>query len=284
VPLTTTRLRRDVFDVARTSPPARIFLALNLLALGLVMPQPLRAVIVLPLVLLLPGYAVFSSLGLAARRDPVLTAGASVALSLVIVPLVTLALWAVAGEVEPAQVTIVLAVIVLAPAVVGLQPLVSRKREPVVGSPAGLLRILAVFTVGVLLVVGLVSFLPGQRNAPFTEAALAGSWAEIDQAVRVQPDQPVSVDVMVTNRTGRDQTYAVEPELAGATWRGATVDLGPGQTWTGAVEGTVPAGGCLHRLRVGVRPASGATALEGPTVWFQTVDELPRSCVVGTAR
>lgn len=282
--VTAARLPRDILEIARTSPPARIFLALNLLALGLVLPQPLRAVVVLPLVLLLPGYAVFSALGLAARRDPVLTVGASIALSLVIVPLVTLALWAVAGDVEPAQVTIVLAVVVLAPAVVGLQPLVSRKREPMLGSPGGLLRILAVFTVAVLLVVALVSFLPGQRNAPFTEASLAGSWAEIDHAVVVEPDRPVSVDVQVTNRTGAAQTYAIEPELDGATWTGTTVDLGPGKTWVGSVQGTVPAGGCLHRLRVGVQPASGAAALEGPTVWFQTVDELPRTCLVGSGK
>jgi uncharacterized membrane protein len=282
--MTATRLPRDVFDIARTSPPARIFLALNLLALGLVMPQPLRAVIVLPLVLLLPGYAVFSALGLAARRDPVLTVGTSVALSLVIVPLVTLALWALAGDVEPAQVTIVLAVIVLAPAVVGLQPLVSRKREPALGSPGGLLRLLAVFTVAVLLVVGLVTLLPGQRNAPFTEAALAGTWAGVDDAVLVQPDRPVAVDVQVTNRTGRAQTYTVAPELDGADWRGTTVDLGPGETWIGTVEGTVPAGGCLHRLRIGVEPASGATPLEGPTVWFRTVEQLPRTCLVGSGK
>jgi uncharacterized membrane protein len=284
--LSTVRLRRDTSDILRTSPPAQLFLGLNLIALGLALPQPLRGVIVVPLVLFLPGYALLAALGLTSRRDPVTTVGTSLVLSLVIMPLVALALWETFGEVRPANVVMALAFIVLAPAVVGLQPLVTGRRDVVAGGrggAGGLLRLLAILTAGVLLVTVLVAVLPGAKQAPYTEAAFAGGWKNIDHTILVKPNEPVTVDVQVTNHTGSAQTYVVEPALEGKAWRGATIELGPDATWAGTVSGSVPGGGCLHRLRVGVRPTTGTGALEGPTAWFQTANPLPAKCSVGAA-
>jgi hypothetical protein len=125
----------------------------------------------------------------------------------------------------------------------------------------------------------LLDTLPAARAEPFTQVALAGAWAGLDDAVVVEPGAPVAVDVQVTNRTGAPAMLLVEPVMKGAVWRGQAVHLADGATWRGTVEGAVPRGGCLHRLRVGVRDADGGAALDGVTAWFATRDPLPPGCL-----
>ena len=91
--------RRLVDARAALPPPARLLLAaLGVMNLGVLVPLPaLRAMVTLPLALLVPGYAVMMAVfGHRPRRDAPLTLAFTVLLSMATYPLVALALSAAA--------------------------------------------------------------------------------------------------------------------------------------------------------------------------------------------
>jgi hypothetical protein len=246
-------------------------------AASVALPQPARALVAAPVLLLVPGYALLHAVG--ARCDRITRLALSAALSLAIVPLAGLGVWAVRGTLDAELVLAVLAAFAILPAVAAL----ARRRRAAAGPPGGgslggAIRLAAVAGGAVAVLAVSLHVLPGAPPPPFTQVALAGSWAGLHDAVTVEPGARVVVDVEVTNRTGAPAMLLVEPTMKGASWRGQAVRLADGATWRGTVEGAVPRGGCLHRLRVGVRDGDGGTALEGVTAWFATRDPLPASC------
>jgi uncharacterized membrane protein len=249
-------------------------------AAALALPQPVRVAVVAPVILLVPGYALQHAVGV--RVDRITRLALSAALSLAVVPLAGLAVWALHGTLDAQRVLALLAAFAIVPALAAL----ARRPRPAArvaaggGTLGGAVRVAVVAGAAVALIAVLLEVLPGAPAERFTQVALAGTWAGLDDAVTVRPGARVVVDVEVTNHTGATAMLLVEPTMKGAQWRGEAVRLEDGATWRGTVEGAVPRGGCLHRLRVGVRDADGGPALEGVPAWFATRDPLPESCQV----
>ena len=123
------------------------------------------------------------------------------------------------------------------------------------------------------------SALPGSTPAPYSAIALGGSWSDVSRVTVVPPHEKLSVDVTVENHTARTVSYRVVPKLSGAAWTTSSVRLAPGRSWSGSVSGTVPAGGCLHRLRIGLQCTEVATACtQSLIVWLEDRKTLPSGC------
>jgi uncharacterized membrane protein len=268
-------LRRDAAAALRHVPAARIAAGIAVLVLGTLLPQPLRAVVVVPALLLVPGYALVTALRLGGR-DGYVTLPLSFAASVATIPLVVVALDA--ANVPLSTLTLVPAVAVVSAALAAAGGVRRHVRAPRVGDAGGLVAAAAVAVACVGVVAAGVAFLPGSPPERFSTISLAGAWADTGRPVAVTPGEPVAVRIAVANHTGRDRAYVVAPQLAGGRWPARHITVPAGETWTGDVAGTVPAGGCLHRLRMRLRGERAPQPSPGLVVWFQSVPELPASC------
>jgi hypothetical protein len=138
--------------------------------------------------------------------------------------------------------------------------------------------VLFALTAGICIGVIAIGTRSGPAPQPYTQLTLVGQWANLKSSVAVTPGAKVAVPVSVSNHTDAPQTYLVVPTMRGADWATRTVELLPGATWRGEVQGTVPRGGCLHRLLVEVRESSVAAPIGNVTVWFQNGTTLPKKC------
>ena len=270
-------------------PLARVLAALAVLAFGVYLPTPLRGLAVLPIALTLPGYALLA--GLRTRRvgdDPLATLALSAIVSVALLVLAALAMYAAEVRVSAASVAhlivaFVAVMVLLAPSLRSA-PATSRGELALqgVGSFTGL--VLPAIAVGAAIgVVALaLALLPGTPLARFTDVSLAGPRATDSVPALVAPRVTQQVPVTLRNRSGGTQIYAIEPAMEHGHWYGTTVRLRDGERWTGSVVGRVPAGGCLHRLRIAARPLARSDREVSVTTWFRT-RELPASCAVRPA-
>jgi hypothetical protein len=142
----------------------------------------------------------------------------------------------------------------------------------------------ALAAVAVLVATGAIvlvtwSVLPGATPARYSAIALSGSWSKVSDVTVVPPHTKLSVRVTVENHTARTVDYRVVPTLAGAAWKPSSLTLAPGRSWSGDVSGTMPAGGCLHRLRIGLECSAGGTACsQSLIVWLENRKTLPSGC------
>ena len=267
-------------------PLARVVVALAGIAFGIYLPAPLRAVVVLPIALTLPGYALLA--GLRARRvgdDPLATLAVSAIVSVALLVLAALAMYSAevrvsAPSVAHLIVAFVAVMILLAPSL-RTAPAATRGELALqgVGSFAGLVLPAAAIGAAIGVVALSLALLPGAAVARFTDVSLAGPGATATDAARVAPRVTQRVPITLRNRSGGTQVYAIEPAMERGHWYGTTVRLRDGQRWTGAVIGRVPAGGCLHRLRITARPLARSDRAVSVTTWLRT-RELPASCAV----
>ena len=272
--------RRAPLRVSVASPVQALVAALVMLNVAVVaLPPAPRAVVVLPLALLTPGYALL--LTLFGRRLP-LDAAPLLALAgllgMAFYPLLALALYVIGlplrmGSVLGGMDAFFLALTAVAAwrltshsvsrtsgsgGTRGLQPSHAADRKPLF--PGGRRAVdqtrLALWGLGVVVAVvcagvsvaGAARALPSVPAAPYTAFYLSGRWARVDTVVTVAPGRRLVVTVGVANDTGRRQVYRLSPLLDDAHWRSYTIVVPSGRTWTGAVSGRVPPGACLHRL------------------------------------
>jgi hypothetical protein len=256
--------------------------ALVLVAAG-AFPQPVRALVAVPALLLLPGYATLIALRLTGGKpaDGTQTVLMSLITSMAVVPLLLLGLHAlgmplVAGAMMPA-VAVYCAIVALlgGRAAAGIRPV-----DNDLVATGGRVVAAAVAAAGII-AVGL-HVLPGAPEARYSALAFGGSWAKLEGPVFAAPATPVDVPVTVTNHTGTAKRYVLRPHMTGASWKPRVITVEPGATWSGAVSGSVPRGGCLHRLLIGLSAENDR--IGGLTVWFQSRRTLPNRCDAGAAR
>jgi len=247
---------------------------------ALALDGPLRAVVELPLVLLLPGTSILAALRGVGPARPASDVGLAVVLSFAAWILISLAAFAVG---QPLTTTVF---IVGSNVVVGVSAVICAvRRAPlttIVGSDArrgqvALVLLAAVAVAGCCAAVA-IGASDTRAPSPYSEVALAGQWAGVSSVVSVTRGAPVSVDLVVANHTSGTRSYTVVPAMSGARWTVRTVRLDPGMTWRGSVRGTVPVGGCLHRLLVTVNESGAAAPVGTVTLWFQNGTRLPKAC------
>ena len=271
--------------------------ALALTGGALLPPSPVRALLVVPLALILPGSAMlWALLGPASACERPARLALSCVLSLAHYPLLALVLsfcgfrlttpHILAGvDLEHA----LLAAIILARAAryasrapddpnafslvagpasthrrLSKRPLVPRRYLPALG----LLPLL----------VGAYAVVESAPPLPFNQLALAGTWARL--AGSVTPSSPVlQVPVVVGNHSGGRRTYRLTADIDGRSRRPARLlTLSAGAGWTGQIAVAAPDDACLHRLRVLLTDGTGGTRTM-LTLWAHGRAYGTRRCV-----
>lgn len=253
---------------------------------GLALEGPLRAAVELPLALLLPGAAILVAARGARPARPASDVGLALVLSFATWMAIALGCHILQQLYTTTAVIVGADLVVVACAAICL--LRGTPLTTLTGSAAGRVpgaQLLA-YALAVVAVIGIVAVAtrsgppPAPYAGPYTEIALAGPWASVRSAVAVTGGSgPVSVELSVANHTDSVKTYEVVPVMRGSRWEPQTFALEPGASWRGVVRGTVPAGGCLHRLLVTVGEAGASKTTGSVTLWFQNGKKLSGKCL-----
>jgi uncharacterized membrane protein len=243
-----------------------------------------RAVVALPPVLLIPGFALWTlMIGRRRREDPAVVAAYSIGLSFAVLIFDALILNALGIRLSSASIglaalgctDIVVTVTCLggrlvsrggdAPSESGLPP----------GGPAGaapnippaphrgalFTRAVAVVAavVGVLVVVSLVAtHLPAPASKPFTALWLGGTWAGEAAPTRVTTGERVIIPVVAESYGTAPGTYQLATSIDGLAASVQSVYLSTAATWHGQVTVVAPAGLALHRVVIALRTTADA--------------------------
>jgi len=269
------------------------------MSIGVLMPiAAIRALVVLPTALVVPGYAAALAIFGPRWRDGALGLALGVLLSMALYPLLTLLLYAASIRLSTASV--LAATDALTAVFVGIVAL--RNRPMVWAGAAGARDIadrnsakldgpwsdwrgIALFAALVAVVVGalalLMPALPSPVASPYTQFYLTGNRTQVHSIVRPSAGRRLVVTVGITNRTHLPQRYLIMPRLDNARWRGRTLRLGDGGTWSGAIGGTVPARGCAHQLAIRLYAVSGGDdrKIGTLTLWVHDASALSRACI-----
>jgi hypothetical protein len=222
-----------------------------------------RAVLVLPAALWVPGRGLVALFGIgtgAGRwRTPL-----SVLLSLLTFIVGALLANALGGSVPVAVLPLAVSVILLPAHLVGDAP----SERPTV-STGVLVRFGAVFGVAALAAGAVLwsvnSALPKQQTAPYLEFALAGQYAHVGGTVPVTAGQRLRVPVSVTESGAESSALTVHAVLNGQTI-GKPVPVHD----TAEVDVTAPAG-CISRLSIVL--ARGATELRSVDLYLKSTSD-----------
>lgn len=251
--------------IDRWSDPNLLLVLAAVLALAALLPTAARALITLPLALLLPGHALLAALD---RPDRVLTSGARVALRVALsTALVSLSVLLIGAAFGVNRVTVIIAVwVVCSLAALAAWGRVVPARRAAAGSTvtqSGVLLALAVVAAMGVVAVAL-ALLPAPRDAPYSRIALWGTSRSSGSPLVVSSGRTAEVQVEVENQTGRERVYRVIPAIdAGLVWKAPEIRLRDGERWRGTVEGRIPEDACVSRLTIalarggrdsGVRP------------------------------
>ncbi len=301
----------DAAEGAAGPAHARVVLAATaVMSLGVVVPVPtVRALLVLPVALLAPGYALLMALFGDARRtglDPAPLLALSILLSLACYPLLALLLHLAALPIATGSVVGATdaAIMLLLAGSAWRSPSYSPGMAPRAGAPPdiatagkwegprGGIRFAAIAGVAGLILAATLRLLPAPVGAPYTMFYLAGRSAYLagpvgargyraagpwercaararaaHLAARTAETGAVStvdVAVGVTNGSARRRSYHVVPLLDGVPcWRGQTLSLRPGASWSGHIGGEVAADGTLHRLTITLHQVDQAGQPDG---------------------
>ena len=278
-------LRRLLRSAARGSvraaaPPVLLRLALlsAFFAVALVLPEPFRAIVAAPFVLVLPGLALeLLLLPNLPRRDPVVAAAVAVILSLAVVALVVILLYGLTGDVR--ELPYLLPLLLSAAWIVAarLQPRRSTARRLLGGRKRSLLGVVLSVCATAGAATATTVILQKPLKQPSSAISFDGRWARIDSLPLVGA-APVTVQVRVYNDSTSTQHYRVRPEMAGAVWKPVDITVPKGRSWRGEVSGVVPSGGCAHRLLIRLEGPT-ATGIRGLTAWFTRSPGAQKTCL-----
>jgi uncharacterized membrane protein len=277
--------RRMWINISGASPSLPLLLvAMGLMNLGVLIPVPLlRAVVVLPIALLAPGYALLMlAFGDRPRLDAASTLALGILLSMAFYPLLALALYAasISLSTESILVGTDLSVMLLARLAVW--------RTQAHGAPAALPtrtidaasmpRSVRNGTRGSILFVGVLSavalsltvalhMLPKPVDPPYTQFYLTGRWSQIN-TIAILPHERLKVSVGVTNHTHKTRTYRIVARFdSQAPWAPRVVAVPADRTWIGDVSGRAPDSNCVHRLSIALYESGTRTPLNSLIVW-----------------
>jgi len=256
-----------------------------------------RALVALPTALVVPGYAAALAIFGPRWRGDAPGLALSALLSMALYPLLALLLYAASIRLSTASVLATTDALIAAcvgivalrerragsAGAAGAQVVTNRDLEGV-GEPRSGWRAIAPFAALVAVVVGalalLMPVLPSPVASPYTQFYLAANWARAYSIARTGVGRHLSVTIGVVNRTHLPQRYLIVPRLDNIPWRERILHLGDGGTWSGAISGSVPAGGCAHQLAIRLYAVGGGYRKIGElTLWTHDTSGLPRTCI-----
>jgi hypothetical protein len=217
------------------------------LALAVAPAGPLRAVLLLPVILWVPGRSVVAALGLARSAGPFAPALA-VAMSIVVLITAALGVSLLLGHVPFTMVPLATAAVLL--------PLNLFERTTTATSTPGLLT---AARYGVALVVGLTAtggalwfadqHLPTVPQAPYLEFSFGAPYAQVAGTIKAKPGDVLQLPVVVSaSDPAATSGLAVTTQIDGQPAPSpASTAINTGRT--GEVTVQVPAG-CLHQIRL----------------------------------
>jgi uncharacterized membrane protein len=227
----------------------------------------LRAALVLPFALLVPGYALLrAAVPSRELRDPFAGVALGVVLSFAFYMAVTLAMTAASVKYSDSS------VLIASDVGIALLALVAFVRGATAASAAlGVRRAVrsAVFVVAiasaVTLAVVLKDALPGPQPQEFTQFYITGPIARASGPVRLAGGESLHVSLAVTDHSRPGQlarsyriTSRVDQRSSSVL---ATRTLAPGQTWTYTAAVPIPRDGALHHVRFGAQATPGRRPL-----------------------
>jgi hypothetical protein len=255
----------DAPDVVRMPGQAVVFAAALIVAFMQLLPAgPARAVVVIPIVLLVPGWAAYVAIfGGARPADVVVGLTFMVALGMGVLIVNGLVLNAVGVRLSETT-------LVVGPALLACVMLIVARWGgadtslpiPVAALPRAVVPAIVVclsLVIGAAAVTYAADRLPSPVSQPFTELSFAPAYASAGQASRVVPGQVVTLPLELRLRGLAHVSYRVRTYLDGAQV-GATNASVLAPLWSGAVSVAVPPGRCLHKVRVVFTPVGQARA------------------------
>ena len=276
---------------SRLRTPLSLLATSAAITLGALVPVPaIRAVLVLPLALVMPGYGLLAALGIRGRLDTVPTLALSVLLSIAIYPLLGLTLYAASIRLSTASVVAVTdALLLLLAATLALSirgagagaPGSGPSSEPSTAwdGARGAVLFVAVVALALAALAAAMRSLPARADVPYTQLYLAGRWARVATVVEAHPRRDVVVRVGIANRTDRREKYRLVPVVdRHIRWRPRRVTLEPGDRWVGAVSGRVPATSCVHRLTIRLYRHGSPAALANLNLWVRGASDSDSIC------
>jgi uncharacterized membrane protein len=239
-----------------------------------------RAILSLPPVLLLPGFAVFTLVaGRSRPRDPAMLTVFSVTLSLAVLMLDALALNAMGVRLSRTSVglaaLLTTGVVMAVAGAAGLEVALPspakrsgstrRTGREAGGWPrpvtAGL-ALLASVAVAVAVVSLVAAHLPLPAAKPFTSLALGPGWAGSGRAPEVNTGQRLTIPIVATAHDMGPGLYRLTTTVDGIVTGARSLQLPPSGTWSGQASVVTPAGSFLHRVAITLAPI-GSTGTAG---------------------
>jgi hypothetical protein len=227
----------------------------------------LAGVLVLPIVLLVPGFALLRAIvPRGGERDAVLTVGMSAALSLAFYILAALVMHALSLEYSrenTALVTVAGVVLCSAVAFVRRGEETGKRRLPSVPAALTGVAFCAALAAAAVLAVQLERHLPKGAPEPWVELSAENPLASADGPTEVPPGEPFVVPLRVDTSGGSPATYRLTARVDRESPRAAASQrLAPGATWRTSVASVVPADGRLHRVSFTLEADNGRAPLE----------------------
>lgn len=288
-----TAIQRRFLSRARTVSYLAMSVAALALSLGVLVPQTLvRASIVFPVAILLPGYALLLlAFGSDRRIDWLPALSMSALLSMAFYPLAGLLLAAL--SIAPSTLSAAGAVDVLVASVLTIRLLHDGLRSRLVHHPSWLpgeppksstakiglspLRVFILTSLTLILAaiaLGVAVHLePKAVATPFSQFYLTGSWSHVTAPVSTRPGGPLNVSLGITNNTHNTQTYRIEARIDGKTsWPAETVRLPDRAEWAGLLGGEMPREAGLHELIITLQ--RGDRPVGTLTLWLENVGSV----------
>lgn len=266
-------LREDGPDVVVVRGPGLVALGVTVVAAAqFLLAGPVRALVVVPIMLLLPGWLAWVAVfGRRRPSDPVVAITFAVVLGMgvlilngLVVNTIGVRLSAFSLVAGPGVISCVLLAI---GRVRGADPSVrvSTARVPELAGPT--VAVCCALVVAVAAVTYAADRLPNAASPPFTEVSFAPTFAQRQQPVHVSPGQHVDLPIEVRLHGVDRALYHVVTSVDGA--RAVTTPYTiTAPLWNETVLVTAPSGRCLHRVRIVFEPQGPGAATESLTTYL----------------
>lgn len=237
--------------------PGVLLLGAFLLPIGVLAPEVLRVLVVLPLALVLPGAA--TTYAIRPPRSDVRSAeflGLRLVLSLAFYPLLALVLFALTVRYSTESFVVATDVFVVAMVVVGWysRRSISAPESAGTWNPGGegarwAIWLACVVALCATAIVATNALVPRDPTAQFSSIFLLKP--PVGSVLEVSRGKVLDAPIGVANSTDGPENYHLTSRIDAAEFgRDLFIMLEPGRQWSGVVSGTVPDDGCSHHVVV----------------------------------
>jgi uncharacterized membrane protein len=266
--------------------PLRVGLALVVLNVAVLFPEPFRAAVVLPLALVVPGRAlVLATLVERQVEDRFQRLALETVCSAASYPLLVLVFALFSVPVRPLAVLVGTDALVVTLLVVASRRLPREETETEELRPAAARferRWGAVFVAAVFLAFSGVAVtraaLPEAGDSGSVSFSLAHASAQVSGVQVVPPGSKAAVTVRVENMTTEARTYRLAAKIRGHSWPTSMLRVPARSSWEGTVSGEVPPTSCPERLSLALVPVGRDEPVRTLTVYFRTSAQEASEC------